>query len=29
MTHWEIQQAKFNSDYSINIKFADGMQGVV
>lgn len=29
MVHWEIQKAKCNKDYSINVEFLDGLTGVV
>lgn len=29
MVNWEIQKAHFHSDYSIEIKFADGTNGIV
>lgn len=29
MLNWEIKQAIFNPDYSINVQFSDGTTGVV
>lgn len=29
MLNWEIQKAVFNTDYTINVKFADGTTGTV